>query len=271
MTAPMEPEAVLAAYRSSRPLIAALATLNMLAVAGVAFLVMADGGWRGSWLTAAAGAYAVASLLLSWITLRVSGRSLVIHPDWFDYRTSTEFLQARWDQVEAVYANPAGILGRRSLFGRYEYRLVVGRRRVDAGTAVGADADLGRIIAERTLPHLRDRSMARLRSGRPVRFGPLTLEPGSLVVRALPTRRIDLEQVGEHRMAHGRLALQLKGRRRPLHVPLGRVPNAAALVELLDRRGEWQAAPGRHRPQRPNNARAKNQTLAGRSAMRLVK
>ena len=203
----MESEAILAAYRSSRRLTAALAVLNVLAVAGAALLVTADGGWRGTWLTAAAGAYAVASLLLSFITLRVSGRSLVIHPDWFDYRTSTESLRARWDQVEAVHATPAGIVGRRGLFGRFEYRLEVCGRRVDAGTAVGADADLGRIVARRTLPHLFDRSVAHLRSGRAVRFGPVTLEPDSLVVRALPTRRIDLDHLGGHRLAHGRLAL----------------------------------------------------------------
>jgi len=271
MTVLMEPGAVLAAYRSSRPLLIALAALNALAVTGVAILVTVDGGWRGTWLTAAAAAYALASLLLSWITLRVSGRSLVIHPDWFDYRTSTESLQARWDQVDAVYATPPGLLGRRGLLGRYDYRLQVCGRRVDAGPGVGADAHLGEIVAERTLPHLRNRSLARLRSGRPVRFGRVTLEPGSLVVRAWPPRHIDLEEVGAHRLAHGRLTIQLKGRRRPLHLPLARMPNAALLLDLLACRPDWQGAAAKHRAQRPNNARTKNQRLEGRSAMRRVK
>jgi hypothetical protein len=267
----METEAILAAYRSSRSLLASLALLNALTVAGAGLLVAADGGWRGTWMTKAAGAYAVASLLLSWLTLRVSGRSLIVHSTWFDYRTSTQFLQARWDQVDAVYATPAGVLGRRGLLGRYEYRLEVCGRRLDAGTAVGADADLGRIVAERTLPHLLDRSVARLRSGRAVQFGPVTLEPDSLVVRALPNRRIDLDRIGAHRLARGRLALQVKGKRRPVRIPLGRVPNARVLLDLLGRRPEWQRAPGPHRAQRPNSARAKNQKLAGRSAMRRVK
>ena len=77
----VEAPATLAAYRSSRSLIAALAALNALTVAGAAGLVAADGDWHGTWPTKAAGAYAVASLLISWLTLRVSGRSLVIHSD----------------------------------------------------------------------------------------------------------------------------------------------------------------------------------------------
>jgi hypothetical protein len=267
----MEAPAVLAAYRSSRALIAALAALHALTVAGTAGLVAADGGWRGTWMTAAAGAYALAALFIAWVVLRVSGRSLVIHSDWFDYRTPREFLQARWDQVDTVWATASGVVGRRGLFGRYEYHLEIAGRRLDAGTAVGADAGLGRLVAEHTLPHLLDRSVARLRSGRTVRFGTLTLEPNALVVRAFPHRRIDLDHLSAHRLAHRRLAIEVKGRRRPLQVRLSRVPNAWVLMDLLDRRADWQAGPRRHRAQRPNSARAKNQRLAGRSAMRRVR
>ena len=170
-----------------------------------------------------------------------------------------------------MWATPAGVLGRRGLLGRYEYHLIVSGRRLDAGTSVGAHADLGRIAAERTLPHLVDRSVARLRSGRPVRFGRLTLEPDALVVRAFPARHIDLDRIASHRLAHRRLALVVKGQRRPLQIPLGRVPNARVLMDLLDRRPDWQAAPGRRRAQRPNSARAKNQKLDGRSAIRRVR
>jgi len=270
-TSPVEPEAILAAYRSSRRLIAALAALNALTVAAAALTVAADGGWRGTWMTNVAGAYAVASLLISWLTLRVSGRSLEVHSTWFDYRTSTEFLRARWDQVDTVYSTPAGICGRRGPFRRYEYRFEVCGRRVDAGTAVGADADLGKVIAEHTLPHLFDRSVALLRAGRPVRFGRVTLEPHALVVRALPSRRVDLEEIEAHRLARGRLALEVKGKQRPLCLPLGRVPNARVLLDLLDQRLAWQGAPARPRPQRPTRARAKNQRLEGRSAILRVR
>lgn len=268
---PVEPEAILAAYRSSRRLIGALAALNALTVAGAALTVAADGGWRGTWMTNAAGAYTVASLLISWLTLRVSGRSLEVHPTWFDYRTSTELLRARWDQVDTIYSTPAGICGRRGPLGRYEYRFEVCGRRVDAGTAVGADADLGKILAEHTLPHLFDRSVAILRAGRPVNFGRVTLEPHALVVRSLTSRCVDLDEIGAHRLARGKLALEVKGRGRPLCLPLGRVPNALVLIDLLDRRLAWQGAPARPRSQRPNRARAKNQRLEGRSAMRRVR
>jgi len=268
---PVEPEAILAAYRSSRRLIAGLAALNALTMAGAALTVVADGGWRGTWMTNAAGAYAVASLLISWLTLRVSGRSLEIHSTGFDYRTSTEFLRARWDQVDTIYSTPAGICGRRGPLGRYEYRFEVCGRRVDAGTAVGADADLGKVLAEHTLPHLFDRSVAILRAGRPVSFGRVTLEPHALVVRSLPSRWVDLDEIGAHRLARGRLALEVKGRRRPLCLPLGRVPNALVLIDLLNRRLAWQGAPARPRSQRPNRARAKNQRLDGRSAIRRVR
>ena len=267
----MTTQAVLAAYRSSRPLLATLALLNALTVAGAAALVTADGGWRGTWLTTAAGAYALASLIISWLTLRVSGRSIVIHPDWFDYRAPTEFLQARWDQVDTVWATASGVVGRRGLFGRYEYHLQIAGRRVDAGTAVGADAHLGRIVAEHTVPHMTDRAVAHLRSGRAVRFGTLTLQPDALVVRGIPSRCIDLDSVAAHRLAGHRLALEVKGKRRPLQVRLSCVPNAWVLLDLLDRRADWQAGPGRRRPQRPKNARAKNQKLAGRSAIRRVR
>jgi len=259
------------AYRSSRPLVAALIVLNTLTVAGVAFLIVADGGWRGTWITGAAAAYAVASLLISWLILRVSGRSLVIHPAWFDYRTSGEWLMARWDQVDALYATPAGVTGHRGLLGRYEYRIVVSGRRVDAGTAVSADAELGRIVAERTHPHLLDRSIGRLRAGRPVHFGRLTLEPDRLVVHTWPTRRIDLDRVTGHHLAGRRLILDIKGTKRPMQVPLARLPNARVFIDLLDHRPDWQGGPGRRSSQRPKSALAKNQTFDGRSAMRLVR
>lgn len=267
----MDPEATLVTYRSSRRLIAGLAALNALTVAAAAFTVAADGGWRGTWMTNTAGAYAVASLLISWLILRVSGRSLDVHPTWFDYRTSTESLRARWDQVDSVYATPAGICGRRRPLGRYEYRFEVCGRRVDVGTAVGADADLGKVLAERTLPHLFDRSVALLRAGRPACFGRVTLEPRALVVRSLPSRCVALNEIGAYRLARRRLALEVAGRRRPLYIPLGRVPNARVLLDLLDQRLAWQGAPTGPRPQRPNRARAKNQRLEGRSAIRRVR
>lgn len=268
---PVESEAILAAYRSSRRLIAALAALNALTMTGAALTVAADGGWRGTWMTNAAGAYTVASLLISWLILRVSGRSLEVHSTWFDYRTSTEFLRARWDQVDTIYSTPAGICGRRRPMGRYEYRFEICGRRVDAGTAVGADAYLGKVLAEQTLPHLFDRSVALLRAGRPVHFGRIILEPQALVVRSLPSRCVDLDAIGTHRLARGKLALEVKGRRRPLCLPLGRVPNARVLIDLLDRRLAWQGVPVGPHSQRPNKARAKNQRLEGRSAMRRVR
>ena len=99
----------------------------------------------------------------------------------------------------------------------------------------------------------------------------MTLEPGALVVRALSRRRIDLERLGVHRVVRGRLVLAAKGKRRLVGVSLRRVPNAPVLLDLLDRRADWQAAPGRRRGQRPKNALTKNQRLAGRSAIRRVR
>ena len=262
-TGPVEPEAILVAYRSSRRLIAGLAALNALTVAAAAFTVAADGGWRGTWMTNAAAAYAVASLLISWLILRVSGRSLDVHPTWFDYRTSTESLRARWDQVDTVYAAPARDLRPAPPLGAI--RIPLRGLRAPGGCRHGGGS--------RRRPgegHRRAHTAAPLRpvGGPPARRPARVLRPGHPgaprpggAVPVLPVRRSRRDrhpppgprQAGTG--AEGQAAPAVHPSRTSAQRP--GAPRSARPAPGL------AGSPRRPRPQRPNRARAKNQRLDG--------
>jgi hypothetical protein len=235
-------------YRSRRPLAVALVLFGVVVIGAGAMLASRTGmGETGSFLAGAAcGVSALIAAVLLW---RVSGRRLMAYPDWFHVIGPRGGFAARWDQIDGFYANPAAVTGTMPgrLAGRYEYRLVIGDRTLEIGLPVGADKELGDLIDAATRPVVRERAASRLMAGREVSFGPVTIAPDTIRVRGLRRRSVPLHTLERAELRGPRLVIASKDRRRPLRVPISRIPNARAVVDLIDRRDKWKPKPKDHR------------------------
>jgi len=230
--------------------------LPLLALAGLAGVVLlsAAGGRAergGIWFLVAAAVCGLPTVILAGLTGATIGVHLEIHPGWFRYRSPRVRVEARWDQVEAFYTNTTHLAGRRRrLAGRYEYRVEVFGRRIELGTAVGADAALGRMIDERTRPRIVKRAKAHLQAGRSVPFGPVTVHHGGLTFKGSARRRIGYVELERHDLEHGRYVFKAYGKRMWASIPISRIPNPLALSQVIDditnRRGREPAVPTDH-------------------------
>jgi len=137
-------------YRARAVIRFGLPLLTLTAIIASAWLAGRDSApGTEPWLTTAFIACGVAAVAVGYMAAHALGRRLEVYEDWFRYRILTRVIAARWHQVEAFYTATAGIdpSSRRRLAGRYEFGIIVGGRRLDLGTAIGADAALGVVIA----------------------------------------------------------------------------------------------------------------------------
>ncbi len=230
-------------YRARAVIRFGLPLLTLIAIVSSAWLAGRDSAPSTEpWLTAAFISCGVAAVAVGFMAARAVGRRLEVYEDWFRYRVATRVIAARWHQVEAFYTATSSLdpSTRPRLAGRYEFGIIVGGRRLDLGTAIGADAALGMVIDARTRPQVVARTAARLRAGRAVPFGLVTLEPDRLTFRSVGARPIPLSKLESHELEHGRYIFRSVDRKRPVTIPVARIPDPYALHEIIEQRSTWQ-------------------------------
>ncbi len=231
-------------YRARAVIRFGLPLLTLTAIIASAWLAGRDSApGTEPWLTTAFIACGVAAVAVGYMAAHALGRRLEVYEDWFRYRILTRVIAARWHQVEAFYTATAGIdpSSRRRLAGRYEFGIIVGGRRLDLGTAIGADAALGVVIDARTRPQVVARAAARLRAGRTVPFGLVIVEPDRLSFKSVGARPIPLSKLENQKLEFGRYIFRAVDRKRPVTIPVARIPDPFALHELIEQRSAWHA------------------------------
>ena len=232
-------------YRARAVIRFGLPLLTLAAIIAAAWFAGRDSApGTEPWLTAAFIACGVAAITLGFMAAYAVGRRFEVYEDWLRYRVLTRVVAARWHQVGAFHTTTTSIdpsQKRRRFAGRYEFTIVVGERRLDLGTAIGADAELGLTIDARTRPQVVARTVARLRAGRPVSFGLITVEPDRLTFRSVGARSIPLSKLESHQLESGRYTFSAVDRKRPVAIPIARIPDPFALHEVIEQRATWQA------------------------------
>ena len=245
-------------YRARWYLRFGLPLLTLSGVFGIVLLSVAGGRAErgGLWFLIAAAVCGLATIILAGLSGATIGVRLEIYPGWLRYRSPRVRIEARWDQIDTFYTNTTQLArpGWR-LVGRFEYRIEVFGRRLQLGTAVGANAALGRLIDERTRPRIVKRAKAHLQAGRSVPFGPITVHHDSLTFRGSGRRQISYVELERHDLEHGRYVFKAYGKRMWASIPVSRIPNALALGQVIDEITTWRqrkpAAQGSHHPWSP--------------------
>jgi hypothetical protein len=248
-------------YRARAVIRFGLPLMTMAAIISSAWLAGRDSApGTEPWLTAGFIACGVAAIALGLMSARAMGRRLEVYEDWFRYRRVAKVVAARWHQVEAFYTATSSLdpSTRRRIAGRYEFGIVVGGQRLDLGTAIGADAALGMVIDARTRPRVVARTAARLRAGRAVTFGLVSLAPDRLTFRSVGARSIPLSKLESHKLEHSRYIFRAVDRKRPVVIPVGRIPDPFALHQAIEQRTDWQAQEKPTSAQRPRRDRTQD-------------
>lgn len=220
--------------------------LPVLALAGLAAVVLlsAAGGraeGRGLWLLLSAAICGLAAIILAGLTGATIGVRFEIYPGWFRYHSPRVRVEARWDQVDSFYTRTTQLAQQGwRLIGRHEYRMEVFGRRIELGSAVGANAALGRLIDERTRPRIVKRARAHLQAGRSVVFGPVTVHSDGLSFKGSGRRHIGYVELERHDLEHGRYVFKAYGKRMWASIPISRIPNPLALAQVIDEITQWR-------------------------------
>jgi hypothetical protein len=183
---------------------------------------------RWAALSAAAGFGAIVATI---VVQRATRRRLEVFETWFRYTSDDETVLARWDQVQAFYTPSVRF---RRFLGRPEYRLVAGGHTLDIGSRIGASAELGEMIVARTTEAAIDRARARIASGRPARFGPITLNQDGIEIRRGRTLRVPFVRIRDQRLNGKQYVLTSLDRRRAAVIPVSKIPNVMALNTLVE-------------------------------------
>jgi hypothetical protein len=206
------------------------------------FLLLAVGAlWLG-WAvrdTTGRTACVVVGMVLSVLGLWMSRRRVVLYPEGLSYSGLFGQKQLRWDDIVRFYYQGTKQSVNLIPVGTYYWlRLIDSQgQRVRFGSGLARTASLAQKVVELTQAPLLKRIASAFDSGVDVDFGPIRINRQTGITKKGwlgRTKLIPWSEVRSYAIQEGHLYIWRIGEKRTAGYPISNVPNAFALLALLD-------------------------------------